>query len=86
VWRVPVRGPVTTNHAELMRASAFAGVGLISTIEERIADDLKHRRLRVVLVAHAAEVPGLFLYFPSRSQRSPALKAFIAVARAQIRR
>jgi DNA-binding transcriptional LysR family regulator len=85
-WRVPVRGPVTTNHSELMCSLALSGVGLMYTLEERIADELKHGRLRVVLVPYAAEVPGLFLYFPSRSQVSPALKAFVEIARAEARR
>ena len=85
-WRVPVHGPVTTNHSELMRALALSGVGLIYTMEDRLADELKRGRLRVVLAPYAAEVPGLFLYFPSRSQVSPALKAFVEVARAESRR
>lgn len=80
-WRVPVRGPVTTNDAALMRAMAVAGVGLLYALEERIKDDLVAGRLRVVLEAYAPEVPGLYLYFPSRSQVSPALKAFVDVAR-----
>lgn len=80
-WRVPVRGPVTTNDAELMRAMALAGVGLLYTLEDRLKDNLKSNQLRIVLEAYAPEVPGLYLYFPSRSQVSPALKAFVEVAR-----
>ena len=30
---------------------------------------------------YAGLVPGLFLYFPSRAQVSPALRAFVDVAR-----
>lgn len=80
-WRVPVRGPVTTNDAELMRAMAIAGVGLLYALEDRIEDELAAGKLRVVLEQYAPEVPGLYLYFPSRSQLSPALKAFVEVAR-----
>ena len=40
-----------------------------------------NQKLRVVLEQYAPEVPGLYLYFPSRSQVSPALKAFVEVAR-----
>jgi DNA-binding transcriptional LysR family regulator len=82
---VPVRGPVTTNDAELMRAMAVAGVGLVYTLEDRIAGELKAGRLRVVLAPYAPEVPGLYLYFPSRSQVSPALKAFVEVARGKMK-
>ncbi|WP_404373215.1 LysR family transcriptional regulator [Corallococcus coralloides] len=80
-WRVPVRGPVTTNDAELMRAMAVAGVGLLYALEDRIKDELDAGKLRVVLEQYAPAVPGLYLYFPSRSQGSPALKAFVEVAR-----
>jgi DNA-binding transcriptional LysR family regulator len=80
-WRVPVRGPVTTNNFELMRSLAVAGVGLYYALEPTIADELSRGQLRVVLEPYAPEVPGLFLYFPSRAQVSPALKAFVDVAR-----
>ena len=39
-WRVPVRGPVTTNDPELMRAMAVAGVGLLYALEDRVKDEL----------------------------------------------
>ncbi len=80
-WRVPVRGPVITNDRELLHALALGGHGLLYTLERVIADDLARGRLRVVLEAYAPTVPGLFLYFPSRAQVSPALRAFVAVAR-----
>jgi DNA-binding transcriptional LysR family regulator len=80
-WRVPVRGPVITNSFELMRELAVAGVGLFYAMESTVTRELTRGQLRVVLEAYAPEVPGLFLYFPSRAQVSPALKAFVAVAR-----
>jgi DNA-binding transcriptional LysR family regulator len=80
-WRIPVDGPVTTNDPELMRLLAEAGVGLLYTFEGLIADELRRGTLRLVLEQYAAAVPGLFLYFPSRSQVSPAFRAFVDVAR-----
>ena len=80
-WRVPVQGPVTTNDHELRRLLALAGVGLFYTLESLIADDLRAGKLRVVLEEYAPLVPGLFLYFPSRAQVSPALRALVDVAR-----
>jgi DNA-binding transcriptional LysR family regulator len=50
-------------------------------MEPLAADALREGRLRRVLESYAAEVPGWFLYFPSRAQASPALRAFIDVAR-----
>ncbi|HTS82508.1 MAG TPA: LysR substrate-binding domain-containing protein [Myxococcaceae bacterium] len=79
-WRVPVRGPVTTNSFELMRLLAVAGVGLIYAMESNIAAEVSSGRLRIVLEPYAPEVPGLFLYFPSRAHVSPALRAFVGVA------
>jgi len=81
-WRVPVQGPVTTNDPELMRALAVAGMGLVYAFEPQIADELRRGSLRLVLEPYAAAVPGFFLYFPSRAQVSPALRAFVATARA----
>ena len=81
-WRVPVQGPVTTNDPELMRALAVAGMGLVFAFEPQIADELRRGSLRLVLEPYAAAVPGFFLYFPSRAQVSPALRAFVATARA----
>ena len=78
---MPVRGPVTTNSFELMRLLAVAGLGLLYTMESSIAGELSSGRLRVVLEPYAPEVPGLFLYFPSRAHVSPALRAFVEVVR-----
>jgi DNA-binding transcriptional LysR family regulator len=80
-WRVPVQGAVTTNDTELMRLLAVAGVGLLYAFEPLIADELRRGVLRLVLEPYAAAVPGFFLYFPSRAQVSPALRAFVSVAR-----
>jgi DNA-binding transcriptional LysR family regulator len=64
-----------------MRLLAVAGVGLLYAFEPQFADDLRRVGLRLVLEPYAAAVPGFFLYFPSRAQVSPALRAFVDVAR-----
>ena len=84
-WRVPVEGTVTTNDTELMRLLAVAGLGLLYTFEPQIADELRRGSLRLVLEPYTAAVPGFFLYFPSRAQVSPALRAFVDVAREMAR-
>ena len=38
-------------------------------------------RLRLVLESYAARTPGYFVYFPSRAQRSDALRLFIDAAK-----
>ena len=80
-WRIPVQGTVTTNDTELMRLLALAGVGLLYAFEPQITNELRSGSLRLVLEPYAASVPGFFLYFPSRAQVSPALRAFVSVAR-----
>jgi DNA-binding transcriptional LysR family regulator len=80
-WRVPVQGPVTTNDTELMRRLALDGVGLHYAFEPLVADELRRDDLRLVLEPYAAGVPGFFLYFPSRAQVSPALRALVDVTR-----
>ena len=80
-WRVPVEGPVTTTEPGLMRLLAVAGVGLMYAFEPQIAGELRKGTLRLVLEPFAAAVPGFFLYFPSRAQVSPALRAFVDLAR-----
>jgi len=80
-YRVPVRGPVTTNDTGLMRTLGVEGVGLIYTIERLVAEEIARGRLRVVLEPYLPTVPGLFLYFPSRAQISPAFRAFVDFAR-----
>lgn len=84
--RVPIRAAVVTNDAELIRTLAIAGVGLTYRLEPTIADHIAKGRLRVVLPQYAPTVPGLFLYFPSRAQLSPALRAFVTTARELARR
>ena len=84
-WRVPVQGPVTTNDPELMRLLGVEGVGLFYAFEPVIADDLQSGRLRIILEPYAASVPGFFLFFPNRAQVSPALRAFVDVAREMAR-
>ena len=77
---------VTTNDTQLMRLLAVAGVGLVYLFEPEIADELRRGSLSLVLEPYAAAVPGFFLYFPSRSQVSPAFRAFVDVAREMITR
>lgn len=85
-WRVPVRGPVSTNGTDLTLAMVEAGTGLAYLFEPRIREQLKRGTLRIALEEYAPEVPGFFLYFPSRAQVSPAFRAFVELARERARR
>jgi DNA-binding transcriptional LysR family regulator len=80
-WRVPVQGVLTSNDESVLRAMAEAGLGLAYAFEPLVAAQLQRGSLRLVLEPFAASVPGFFLYFPSRSQVSPAFRAFLDAAR-----
>ncbi|NMO15489.1 LysR family transcriptional regulator [Pyxidicoccus fallax] len=80
-WRVPVRGGFVTNDVQLMLSMAEQGLGLAYVLEPMVEESLRNGRLQRVLESYAPTVPGFFLYFPSRAQRSPALRLFVDVAR-----
>ena len=80
-WRVPVRGGVVTNDSQVMLSLVESGLGLTYAFEPVVREQLRTGRLKVVLEAYAPTVPGFFLYFPSRAQRSPPLRLFIEAAK-----
>jgi len=81
-WRVPVRAGVVTNNSQLRLSLAEQGAGLAYVFEPMALDALRAGRLKCVLEAYAAKVPGFFLYYPSRAQSSPALRSFVEIAKA----
>ena len=80
-WRVPVRGNVIVNDGALMVHLAENSVGLLYALEPMVVERVRQGRLVRVLEAYAPTVPGFFLYYPSRAQRSAALQAFVEMAR-----
>jgi DNA-binding transcriptional LysR family regulator len=78
---VPVGGGLVASDSGLTVALAECGLGLTYAFEPMGAEQLRKKRLQRVLESYAATVPGFFLYFPSRAQRSPALRLFTAAAR-----
>ncbi|MCA9615169.1 MAG: LysR family transcriptional regulator [Sandaracinus sp.] len=83
-WRVPVRGGVVTNDGLICGDLALRGLGLAYAPEPLFADAIRRGELRVVLDAYAATVPGYFLYYPSRAQRSTPLRLFLEVAKERL--
>lgn len=80
-WRVPARGGVVTNDRMTAVSLAAEGLGLAYAFEPAVSALLRSGRLEPVLEEYAAVVPGYFLYFPRRAQRSPALRLFVEAAR-----
>ena len=85
-WHVPVRGGVVTTDSRVMLSMAEAGAGLMYAFEPEAQEQLRTGRLKVVLEAYAPTVPGFFLYFPSRAQRSGPLRLFVEAAKELARR
>jgi DNA-binding transcriptional LysR family regulator len=80
-WRVPVRGGVVTNDGLMCATLAKLDLGLAYVPEPAVHKDLTGRRLTSVLDAYAPKVPGYFLYYPSRAQRTTPLRLFVETAR-----
>jgi DNA-binding transcriptional LysR family regulator len=80
-WRIPVNGSVATNDEMAGVAFAAEGLGLAYTLEPVIQEQLRSGRLVRVLEDYAPAVPGFFLYYPSRAQRSQPLRLFIETAK-----
>lgn len=80
-WRVPVRGGIATNDHLVSLSLAAQGAGLAYAFEPAAVDHLRDGRLVRVLEPYAPTVPGYFLYFPSRAQRSGPLRLFAEAAK-----
>ena len=80
-WRVPVRGGVVSGDARLNAFLAEQDLGLVYALEPMVVEQLRTRRLKVVLERYAPTVPGFFLYFPSVARRSAPLRLFVDTAK-----
>jgi DNA-binding transcriptional LysR family regulator len=72
-----VSGPLIVNDVPTMLAAALGGVGLAQVPEPTALEYIRSGQLEEVLADHAPSSPGLFLYFPSRTQVMPKLRAFV---------
>jgi DNA-binding transcriptional LysR family regulator len=80
-WKIVVEGPTTTNSFELSKSLAVSGAGLLYSLEALITDEVSRGELQLALESYATTLPGLYLYFPSRANLSPPLRAFVDLAR-----
>jgi DNA-binding transcriptional LysR family regulator len=72
-----VSGPLIANDFSTMLGAAIEGVGLAQVPEPIAAGPVKAGKLVHVLEPFAPMGPGVFLYYPSRHQMMPKLRAFI---------
>jgi DNA-binding transcriptional LysR family regulator len=80
-WRVPVRGGIVANDGLFCTTWAQQGLGLAYVMEPLVQEQLRKGSLLRVLEPYAASVPGFFLYYPSRAQRSASLGLFVETVR-----
>ncbi|HZT00711.1 MAG TPA: LysR family transcriptional regulator [Steroidobacteraceae bacterium] len=74
---IAVSGPLIANDFPTMLGAALKSVGLAQVPEPIAAESLKAGKLVEVLQPFAPVAPGVFLYYPSRRQTMPKLRAFI---------
>src|SRR6266705_3827043 len=74
---IAVSGPLIANDFPTMLGAAIEGVGLAQVPEPIAAGPVKGGKLVHVLEPFAPMAPGVFLYYPSRHQMMPKLRAFI---------
>jgi DNA-binding transcriptional LysR family regulator len=75
--QVQVKGSIITNDTFMMLNACLNDQGLVYYIEEMIADNIKSKKLEVVLDQYACKGDGFYLYYPKRSQMLPKLRSFI---------
>ncbi len=78
---VGVTGPVIVNDFTAMMVAVHAGVAMGMTAEPVVKAQVAAGDLELVLGDFAASTSGLFLYYPSRKQVMPKLRAFIDYVR-----
>jgi DNA-binding transcriptional LysR family regulator len=76
-FEVAVHGRLTANDADLMIRAAESGDGLAYVMESAVRSQLADKRLVRVLDSFCEPFPGFFLYYPSRAQIAPKLKALV---------
>lgn len=82
-FNIEVKGNLILPQQPLIRQAALEGIGLAFLFEESVAEDLRAGRLKSVMEAWCPEFNGFCLYYPSRRQMRPALRAFIDFYRCQ---
>lgn len=76
-FSVAVAETVTTTDMALMVKLAIAGAGITFGMEDTFVEPLARGELVPVLEAYCPSFPGFYLYYPSRRNMAPKLRAFV---------
>jgi len=74
---IAVSGPLIANDFPTLLGAAIEGMGLAQVPEPIAAGVIRAGKLVHVLQSYAPSAPGVFLYYPSRRQMMPKLRALI---------
>jgi len=74
---VAVDGPLTVNDPDLQLQAALDGVGIAYMFDLLVKPLVETGRLQRCLADWSPSFPGFYLYYPSRRQMPPPLRAFI---------
>jgi DNA-binding transcriptional LysR family regulator len=74
---IAVSGPLIANDFPTVLGAAVKGVGLAQVPEPVAAESVRGGKLVEALPTFAPLAPGVFLYYPSRRQMLPKLRAFV---------
>ncbi|WP_137129695.1 LysR family transcriptional regulator [Rhizobium sp. FY34] len=74
---VDVSGPLILSSQHLMRQAAIDGLGLAFVFDRRVEEDIAAGRLVRVLEDWCPPFDGFYIYYPSRRQMRPSLRAFV---------
>lgn len=74
---VDVTGPLILSDQSLIRAAVLDGAGLAFVFEQKVEQDIREGLLIQVLEDWCPPFDGFHIYYPSRRQMRPALRAFI---------
>lgn len=85
VLRLDVQGPLTLDESGVAKAAVKAGVGLGFFMEQDVLGEVAAGEFERVLEDWTPPRDTLCLYYPNRRNPSAALKAFTALARANLK-
>jgi DNA-binding transcriptional LysR family regulator len=83
-FSVGVKGPLIVNSSTMAIAACASGVGLAYTTESLVRALVEQGLLEFVLEPYWPQSGGFFLYYPSRAQTLPKLRAFIDFLRTRL--
>ena len=77
-------GSLTISDSIFSIEAALDGIGLAYAFDGLVSEHIKSKRLTRVLSSYSPSFPGFYLYYPSRRQQPPKLRAFVEHLRAHV--